>query len=61
MGRIPQREIYQILSELDGNAAVYVEDCETGELFTVNPDRVFPACSVIKIPMLGLLLLDAAA
>ncbi len=60
MGRIPQNEIYKILSELNGNAAVYVEDCESGELFTVNPDRVFPSCSVIKIPMLGLLLLDAA-
>ncbi len=61
MGRIPQKEIYQILSELDGTAGLYIEDCSTGEVFTVNQDHVFPACSVIKIPMLGLLFQDAAA
>lgn len=61
MGRIPQNEIYQILSDLHGTAGLYVEDCSSGEVFTVNPDLIFPSCSVIKIPILGLLLLDAAA
>ena len=60
MYRIPQNEIYKILAELDGVVGLYVEDCSTNEVFTVNPDHRFPACSVIKIPMLGLFFLDAA-
>lgn len=60
MSRIPQNEIYRILADLDGIAGLYIEDCSTGELFTVNPDYVFPSCSVIKIPMLALLLSDVA-
>ena len=59
MNRIPVKEIYSVLSDLNGNVGHYIEDCESGEVFTINPDRIFPAASVIKIPMLALLLHDA--
>lgn len=59
MGRIPASKIYNILSNLNGIAALYVEDCSTGETLEINPNIKFPACSVIKIPMYALLLKDA--
>jgi len=58
MGRIPVKDIYGILSGMTGNVGLYIEDCETGEVFTINPDHIFPAASVIKVPMLALLLRD---
>ena len=60
MGRIPAAEIYRILSTTNGVVGLYVEDCETGEKLVINPDEVFPAASVIKIPMVALLLRDGA-
>ena len=60
MGRIPTKEIYSILAELKGTVGLYIEDLKTGETLNINPETVFPACSVIKIPMLGLLLKDSA-
>ena len=59
MGRIPTAKIYDILSSLNGTAALYIEDCSTGEKLEINPNMYFPACSVIKIPMFALLLKDA--
>ena len=58
---IPQQAIYELLSGLDGNVGLYVEMLDTGEKFEINPDLVFPSASVIKIPMLSLLLRDVAA
>lgn len=58
MGRIPKQEIYKILSELEGEASLYIQDLETDEVFEINPDQVFPSASLIKIPMLALLLKD---
>ena len=58
MGRIPQTQIYQLLSELKGTVGLYIHDLDTDEVFEVNPDHVFPSASVIKIPMLALLLKD---
>ncbi len=60
MGRIPSNEIYRILSEMKGTVGLYIEDCATGEILKINPELSFPACSVIKIPMLALLLRDGA-
>jgi beta-lactamase class A len=60
MAKIPSGEIFRILSELDGSVGLYITDCKTGENFTINPNKIFPCCSVIKIPMLALLLLDGA-
>ena len=59
MNRIPQQEIYRLLADLRGTAGLYIEDCDSGEVFTINPDYVFPSASVIKIPMLALLMRDA--
>ena len=59
MNRIPQNKIYEILADLTGTVGLYVEDCTSGEIFTVNPDYVFPSASVIKTPMLALLMQDA--
>ena len=56
--KIPQKEIYELLSKLDGTVGLYVEVMDTGEVFEINPDYVFPSASVIKIPMLALLLRD---
>lgn len=59
MKRIPQNKIYEILANLTGTVGLYIEDCTSGETFTINPDYVFPSASVIKIPMLALLMRDA--
>ena len=60
MKRIPQQKICERVSALPaGNVGLYIEDFTSGERFELNPDMVFPACSVIKIPILGLLLKDA--
>ncbi len=56
--KIPQKKIYEILSKLDGSVGLYINVLDTEELFQINPDRVFPSASVIKIPVLALLLKD---
>lgn len=58
MGKIPQNQIYQLLAQVKGAFGIYIHDLDTDEVFQVNPDRVFPSASVIKIPMLALLLKD---
>ena len=60
MGRIPAGEIYRILCQTRGVVGLYIEDCQSGEKLVINPDEVFPAASVIKIPMVALLLRDGA-
>ena len=56
--RIPTQTIYEILSHLTGEVGVYIKICKTGEEFIINPDKIFPCASVIKIPMVALLLRD---
>lgn len=56
---IPRQKIFEILSGLEGKVALYVEDLEVDELFTVCPDEVHAACSLVKVPILALLLKDA--
>lgn len=58
MSRLPRREIYRLLSELDGSAGLFIKDLTDGETLEIDPERVFPSASVIKIPMLALLLRD---
>ncbi len=60
MRKIPQQEIEQLLSGVNGTFGLYIEDLSSGEIFKHNPEHVFPAASVIKIPMLALLLRDVA-
>lgn len=50
-----------MLGQLEGKVAVYLEDLTGGELFTVNPERVFPSASTIKIPLLAAVLKAAEA
>jgi beta-lactamase class A len=52
---LPEKQILGILGACDGEVGLYLEDVVTGELFTVNQDRVFPSASVIKIPILAAL------
>ena len=59
MKRIPREQIMEILDRLEGNCGLYVEYLESGEVFTVDPELVLPSASVIKVPMLALLLKDA--
>jgi beta-lactamase class A len=58
-GRIPQKQIYELLAKMPGNCGLYIEDIDTKEVFELNPERIFPSASVIKIPLLALLLKDA--
>lgn len=58
MSRLPRREIYRLLSELDGSVGLFIKDLTDGETLEIDPERVFPSASVIKIPMLALLLRD---
>lgn len=49
---IPSHEIYQILSDLQGQVALFVKDLHSGETLTINDSEPFVACSLIKIPLL---------
>ncbi|MCI8869604.1 MAG: serine hydrolase [Lawsonibacter sp.] len=60
MKQIPQQAIYQLLAQLKGTVGLYIHVLDTDEVFQINPGHVFPSASVIKIPMLALLLKDAA-
>lgn len=57
---IPRQTIHEILSDLKGSVGLYIELLDTGETFEIDPSRLFPSASVIKIPMLSLLLRDVA-
>ena len=61
MKKIPQREICERISQLDGIVGLYVESLESGEIFEINPNHVFCSASTIKIPILALLLKDVDA
>ena len=56
--KLPLKEICKIASELDGTIGLHIENLDSGEVFQINPEKVFPSASVIKIPMLALLLKD---
>lgn len=58
---LPEKEVFSLLAGLQGRAAVYLEDIEAGEVFTVNPERVFPAASTIKVLILAALYAAAEA
>lgn len=58
MGQIPQTGIYQLLAKMRGTAGLYIHILDTDEIFEINPNQVYPSASVIKIPLLALLLKD---
>lgn len=59
VARIPQQRILNILGKLQGDVGLFVEVCDTKERFTVNAQKQFIACSLIKVPLLALLLKEA--
>ena len=52
MKRIPQQAIHQLLSGLRGTVGLYIHVLDTDEVFELNPERVYPSASVIKIPVM---------
>lgn len=56
MKQIPRSEIYSILSRLQGKCGLYIEHLRTGEIMEVNSHWICPSASVIKVPMLAMLL-----
>ena len=61
MSKIPTREIFRVLGELEGDVGLFVGDDATGDVFTVNGDKSFVACSLIKVPILAMLMKSAKA
>ncbi len=51
-----EQKIFSILSNIEGEIGLYFEDLTDGEDFTINPDKVFPAASTIKVPLVALIL-----
>lgn len=58
---LPTKEIFDILSGLVGRVGVYLEDLESGEVFAINPELVFPSASTIKIPIHAVILMNVEA
>ena len=46
-----EKEILDLIKNLQGIYGVYVEDLETGASFGINQDQVFTAASLIKLPV----------
>lgn len=51
-----EKNIFTILSELEGTIGLYFEDLNTGKKISINSDITFSAASTIKIPLVSLLL-----
>jgi len=58
---LPTKEIFNILSRIEGRVGIYLEDLKSGETFTINPTLVFPSASTIKIPICITVLVHAEA
>lgn len=54
-----EKNIYSVLSELDGTVGLYFEDIQSGDQFNINGNMEFSAASTIKIPLVSLLLTKA--
>ena len=51
-----QMKLEELVREFDGDAGIYVRHLESGEVFAVSADTVFPTASMIKISIaIGLL------
>lgn len=46
-----ERKILDLIKDLQGIYGVYGEDLETGVNFGINEDKIFPAASLIKLPV----------
>ena len=59
MQKLPRDKIHAILKPRQGVFGIYIEDLDGGEVMELNSDHAFPSASLIKLPMLALLLRDA--
>jgi len=58
MAGLPRQKIFEILGSLEGKVSLYAEDLDSGETLVICPEEIHVACSLIKIPILALLLKD---
>ena len=58
MKYIPEDQLREICSEINGTFGLYVSLPERGEKFTINSEQKYNAASTIKIPLLALLMKD---
>ena len=58
MHQIPEEQLRQICSEIDGRYGLYVSLPDEGEVFELHSDTVLNAASTIKIPVMALLMKD---
>ena len=47
--------VLNLCSRIEGKKAIVIEDLKTGEAVEINRDEVFPAASLIKVPVLSAL------
>jgi len=58
MAGLPRQKIFELLGCLEGKVSLYAEDLESGEILVICPEEIHVACSLIKVPILALLLKD---
>lgn len=51
-----KEKIADVINQLEGSVGLYFEDLDTGETITINESMSFPAASIIKIPLVSLVL-----
>lgn len=51
-----QKEVYSILSSLEGDVGIFYHSIGDDSEFSINPNKRFSAASVIKIPLVSLVL-----
>ena len=55
-----KEKIADVINQLEGSVGLYFEDLDTGETITINESMSFPAASIIKIPLVSLVLKQAS-
>lgn len=48
----PVNEIRALTDQFGGDVGIYLVDLETGEIFEMNADTLFPTASTVKIPIM---------
>lgn len=47
-----KKDVDELCAQISGKKAIIIEDLHTGECVAMNQDEVFPAASLIKLPIL---------
>lgn len=55
------RKIHNLLAQYTGRWGIVISNKYTGEHFELNPAMVFPAASMIKVPIMATIMMEAAA